>query len=291
MWGVVLQHKLLCCRPAGMCSYDDGLASLEQQHGPKALLGLHAAAMRRQHKFYAAHTVSSAAVVHSIHDIMLYRQLLGSVLLQYQQYSNTKATHSTGFRHSQRQLVAALSYQSPAAVFANYFYVTFSSCLSVACEQAHRPTCSTAVENMHCGMPPTARPELWSAEHYARVYALPPPATTAAAHSSSSSTGRSSSSAGGGGSSSAAGASAAQAASQQEQRQKEIAGVLESFLGGLNLGGSVAQSALGGKGKNYKRNASRRKKQKEQKAAAAAAEGAEPAVPSKEQQQQQQDQL
>jgi hypothetical protein len=105
--------------------------------------------------------------------------------------------------------------------------------------------CRTAVENMHCGMPPTKVPALWSAQQYAKTYGLAQPGAAPKA-------GRGSSS-----SRAAVAGPAAQPAQEAEDSK------LEAGVAALDIGG-------GGRTKTQKRReAKKRQKEREQKAAAA----------------------
>lgn len=119
--------------------------------------------------------------------------------------------------------------------------------------QDHMPVCTTAVENMHCGMPPTKKPALWSAQQYAKTFGLLQPAAAKAA------TGSSSSSSGGG----RGGGTTAGPAVQPAQEQGD--GKLETGFAAMTVAG-------GGRTKAQKRRAAKkRQKEREQKAAAEAA--------------------
>ena len=128
------------------------------------------------------------------------------------------------------------------------------------------PTCTVAVDNMHCEMPPTIHPEMWSAQLYAQVYGLAQPAAQAAAAAATTSSN---------GNSSRSGSSnvAAAPASRVTGRPPKSRG-LEAAFAAMSLATSQNQPLT----KTQKRNAKRREKQKQEKAAALAASAEEAAA-------------
>jgi hypothetical protein len=127
-------------------------------------------------------------------------------------------------------------------------------------------------------MPPTPRPELWSAQLYAKVYGITSHAaggsSTSVAKDSGARSCNSSTATTAGNSSSSSKSATASSTAQQQKRARQAVRGLDSAFAAMSVAGSrVAQHE--GRTKTQKRNAKRREKQKQERALAAAAAGAD----------------